>query len=120
MWRRSHKPSEEFELDTSAMFDSLRKSLTLSTNSCFEKRRDQHTGLRGDFEAALSEASQRNSDDKASVWTFSPVGFSPDGQEAMFLVETYCGMLCGGGHFVLMRRENRKWREVAFSQAWIS
>lgn len=50
--------------------------------------------------------------------TFSRVGFSPDGEQAMFYVANNCGGKCASGSFVVARKHDAKWgivKEVVFS-----
>jgi hypothetical protein len=52
--------------------------------------------------------------------TLSRVGFSPDGEQAMFYVTNHCGGKCATGSFVVAQKRDAKWavlKEVIF---WVS
>ncbi|MDH3593931.1 MAG: hypothetical protein OEU09_14725 [Rhodospirillales bacterium] len=51
---------------------------------------------------------------------FSRVGFSPDRTQAVFQLEQDCGMLCGTGVFIFMKREGIAWAVAGSVQIWIS
>jgi len=44
--------------------------------------------------------------------TLSRVGFSTDGQQAMFYVINHCGGKCGSWSFVVARKHGPKWEVV--------
>jgi hypothetical protein len=52
--------------------------------------------------------------------TFSPVGFSVDGSQAVFAFAIGCGGLCGSGHVILMRRDGSGWVTQDEQQLWVS
>jgi hypothetical protein len=43
------------------------------------------------------------------ILTFSRVGFSPDGVQALLYVKNRCGDLCGGSAYVVLERHNDHW-----------
>jgi hypothetical protein len=51
---------------------------------------------------------------------FSRVGFNCDHSEAMIYVSESCGSLCGGGWYVLFRKEDQAWRVSEKYLIWIS
>jgi hypothetical protein len=52
--------------------------------------------------------------------TFSRVGFSPDGEQAMFYVTNHCGGKCATGSFVVARKRDAKWAVVKEVIFWVS
>ncbi len=54
------------------------------------------------------------------IAAFSPVGFSADGDQAVFAFEMGCGSLCGAGHGVLMRRGATDWAIEDHRLLWVS
>jgi hypothetical protein len=52
--------------------------------------------------------------------SFSRVGVSGDGREALMLVRRECGMLCAAGSLVLLRRSAGTWRVVDVDHVWVS
>lgn len=52
--------------------------------------------------------------------TFSRVGFSTDGAQALFYVSSNCGGLCGGGYYVVMGRHNGRWAIEKEINVWVS
>jgi hypothetical protein len=51
--------------------------------------------------------------------TFSSIAFNPDLSEALFYTEHLCG-LCGGGEYVLMRKNDGRWEVVNRYSTWVS
>jgi len=56
----------------------------------------------------------------SALTSFSPVGFSTDGRQALFAVHIGCGGLCGRGIGVLMRRNPLGWSVEKQQDLWIS
>jgi len=52
--------------------------------------------------------------------TFSRVGFSADGAQALFYVSGNCGGLCGAGYYVVMERRNGHWIIEKEINVWVS
>jgi hypothetical protein len=52
--------------------------------------------------------------------TFSRVGFSADGTQALFYVSGNCGGLCGAGYYVVMERHNEHWMIKKEINVWVS
>jgi hypothetical protein len=52
--------------------------------------------------------------------TFSRVGFSTDGAQALLYVSSNCGGLCGGGYYVVMERHNGRWVIEKEINVWVS
>jgi hypothetical protein len=50
----------------------------------------------------------------------SHVGLNLNKTEALLYVEHFCGGLCGGGNYVLMRKTNGVWHVVDHHQTWVS
>ncbi|MDB4906259.1 MAG: hypothetical protein JWO05_1043 [Gemmatimonadetes bacterium] len=55
-----------------------------------------------------------------SLMRVSVIGFSGERRTAVVYVERTCGMLCGGGEWVILRRRSRRWRIVEELQAWVT
>lgn len=53
-------------------------------------------------------------------YKFSRVGVSRETHQAFFYYETYCGMLCASGNYVLMELHDGYWRRLASHMVWIS
>jgi hypothetical protein len=54
------------------------------------------------------------------ILTFSRVGFSADGTQALFFLTNKCGGLCGTGMYVVMEKRNGRWMVEKEIEAWIS
>lgn len=55
-----------------------------------------------------------------AIVSFSPVGYSSDQNQAVFVVSFACGSLCGSGSIVLMQRAGTGWRIIKQSGLWVS
>jgi hypothetical protein len=102
------------------MFERLRSTAAQSTHACFENHSDPPPELGELSEASSYETLQRLGGKGTRIWTLSPVAFSADGEEAMFVRGSFCGVVCGAGVYILMRKTDGKWQEVATSLAWVS
>lgn len=86
------------------------------------------------FDYELLDSSQLESAFKDGSWTayykrfpgspgvlrFSRVGFSADGNQALFCVSNQCGALCGGGDYVIMGRHQGRWVIEKTIDTWVS
>ena len=54
------------------------------------------------------------------ILTLSRVGFSPDGEQALFYVSNVCGGLCATGSFVVAQRHETKWAVIQEMIVWVS
>ena len=54
------------------------------------------------------------------ILTFSRVGFSADGTQALFYSSNVCGGLCGGGSYVVMQKRNGRWAIGREIEKWVS
>lgn len=52
--------------------------------------------------------------------TFSRVGFNKERTKAFIYRETGCGSLCGYGGYILLNKENGKWKEATGYNCWQS
>lgn len=50
----------------------------------------------------------------------SRAGFNPEMNQALVYVEHGCGGLCGTGHYVLLEKNDGKWKAAKKFMAWIS
>jgi len=50
----------------------------------------------------------------------SHVGLNLNGTEALLYIDHFCGGLCGGGDYVLMRKVNGVWHVVERHMTWVS
>jgi hypothetical protein len=50
----------------------------------------------------------------------STIGYGPNGDFAILLVDRGCGSLCGHGYIVALRRVAGVWRIASIQQTWIS
>ena len=53
-------------------------------------------------------------------YSFTPMGFSKNLDEATIYVELYCGSLCAQGTLYLLRRDEKGWRLVEEMMLWVS
>ena len=58
--------------------------------------------------------------DTGGFSTFSRVGFSKDGLQALVFVGWSCGGLCGEGNYYFLKKENGEWKVVTKEMVWIS
>lgn len=54
------------------------------------------------------------------LFTFSRVGFSADGTQALFYLRHTCGLLCGGGAYVVMEKRDGRWVIWKEITMWVS
>ena len=54
------------------------------------------------------------------ILTFSRVGFSADGTQALFYLSNHCGDLCGTGLYVVMEKHGGRWTIEKEIEMWIS
>jgi len=54
------------------------------------------------------------------VIELSAIGYSPGQDRAIVRVDQGCGMLCGNGYIVALRRAGGVWRIAAVQQTWVS
>jgi hypothetical protein len=66
----------------------------------------------GDFEARFPNG--------GGFFVVSHVGLNLNKTEALLYVDHFCGGLCGGGEYVLMRKANGLWHIVDRHRAWVS
>ncbi len=66
----------------------------------------------GDFEARFP--------DNFGYFVVSHVGLNLNKTEALFYVDHFCGGLCGGGGYVLLRKVNGVWDVVDSHVTWVS
>jgi hypothetical protein len=66
----------------------------------------------GDFEARFP--------DNFGYFVVSHVGLNLSKTEALLYVDHFCGGLCGGGEYVLMRKANGVWDVVDSHVTWVS
>ncbi len=52
--------------------------------------------------------------------TFSRVGFSTDGKQALVFAAQSCGGLCGEGNYYFLKNENSEWKIIKKQMTWIS
>jgi hypothetical protein len=52
--------------------------------------------------------------------TFSRVGFSPDGTQALFYLSANCGGLCGSGYYIVMEKHSGQWVIKKEINVWVS
>jgi hypothetical protein len=56
----------------------------------------------------------------SGIMSFSRVGFSQDGTQALFYVSNHCGGLCGVGMYVVMEKRSGSWAIEKQIEMWIS
>jgi hypothetical protein len=54
------------------------------------------------------------------VFTFSRVGFSQDGKQALIFITNWCKTLCGTGEYYFLKKENGEWKVSNKHMVWIS
>jgi hypothetical protein len=74
----------------------------------------------------VSELGTKTSDFEArfpnnlGFFVVSRVGLNLNKTEALLYVEHFCGGLCGGGEYVLMRKVDGVWHVVDHHGTWVS
>src|SRR5262249_16099086 len=58
--------------------------------------------------------------DSGGFITLSRVGFNPEQSQALVLVSHYCGGLCASGTYILLQKEDGKWKILKRYTVWIS
>ena len=94
-FRRSFHSAFDYELVDSAQLDAIFKN--------------------GDWPAYY-----RRFPGSPGILTFSRVGFSTDGTQALFYMSNSCGGLCGTGMYVVMEKRNARWAIEKEVEMWIS
>lgn len=56
----------------------------------------------------------------AGLVMLSPVGYSTTGDVAILIVDMHCGLVCGQGHLVVVRRLNGAWKIATIKYTWVS
>ena len=113
-------------------------ALQQTTVTSFRKANSQQAFLRRSFgspiEYELVDSNQLESIFKKGDWpafynqysgasgilTWSRVGFSADGTQALFYVSHRCGGLCGGGRYILMVKQASRWVIGTEIVVWVS
>jgi hypothetical protein len=54
------------------------------------------------------------------VATFTRIGYSEDGTQALVLIDFSCGAMCGEGNIVMLRKADSVWRVVLKRRTWES
>jgi hypothetical protein len=93
--RRSFHPAFDYELVDSIQLDSIFKN--------------------GDWPAYY-----KRFPGSPGILTFSRVGFSADGTQALFYLNNRCGALCGTGRYVVMEKRNGRWIVEKEIEMWVS
>jgi hypothetical protein len=78
----------------------------------FVSRRELESANPGDFQKRFPNYQER--------FVVSHAGLNLSKSEAILYIEHFCGGLCAGGSYVLMRKENGVWRVVAEHLMWES
>lgn len=86
-------------------------ALPSGARAAFVNRSDVGTKS-GDFEARFPN--------NFGFFVFSHVGLNLNKTEALLYAEHFCGGLCGGGSYVLMRKVNGVWHIVDRYDTWVS
>jgi hypothetical protein len=58
--------------------------------------------------------------DNFGYFVVSHIGLNLDETEALLYVDHFCGGLCGGGNYILMRKVNGAWHVVDHYLRWVS
>jgi hypothetical protein len=85
--------------------------LPSGARAIFVDPRDLGTTTR-DFEARFPN--------NLGLFVVSHVGLNLNKTEALLYVENFCGGLCGGGEYVLLRKVNGVWHVVDHHNTWVS
>jgi hypothetical protein len=67
------------------------------------------TELQSIFKEGSWPAFYRRFPGSSGILTFSRVGFSSDGMQALFYVKNRCGELCGGSAYFVMEKRDDRW-----------
>jgi hypothetical protein len=97
----------------STFSDDIRRDLTLpqGTRAVFVDRKDLGQNA-ADFQAKFPHS--------FGFYVVSHVGMNLTKTEALLYIEHYCGGLCGGGDYVLMRKVNGTWQVIDRHGTWVS
>jgi len=116
-------------VQTASLLQSKDPTLKQTTIVAFRKVNRQQTSLRRSFHPAidydLADSAQidpffkrgsggwfafyKRFPGSPGIITFSRVGFSEDGTQALFYLSNACGELCGTGMYVVMEKRNGSW-----------
>ena len=113
---------ETFEQDTTDFFGAVTEGKERRIRNCFDELDDAPGFYSGPFNVLHTREKMLGQDNQGfvSLWTFSPVGFSADGQFAVMYAGQYCGGLCGWGGFILLENESGVWVVVGDKWLWVS
>lgn len=111
-----------FEQDTTDYFGTVTEGNEQRISNCFDELDDAPGFYSGPFNVLHAREAMlgRDNQEFVSLWTFSPVGFSADGQFAVMYAGQNCGGLCGWGAFVLLEKEGGVWVVVGDKWLWVS
>jgi hypothetical protein len=123
---------------TASSLQSQAPALQRTTIDAFREVNSQRTTFQRSFSLAvdyeLIDQSQLDSVLKGGSWPafhrrfpgspgivkLSRVGLSADGTQALFYASHECGVLCGGGWFVIMERRDGRWSVEKEIEMWFS
>lgn len=58
--------------------------------------------------------------DVRNIIGLSQIGFNADKSQSLVYMDEWCGSLCGMGYYVLLEKENDKWKFIRQYSPWIS
>ncbi len=123
---------------TASWLQNEAPNLERTTIDAFREANRHQTTLRRHFHPAIDyelvDPTQLQSIFKSGSWpaffktfpgssgilTFSRVGFSRDGMQALFYGTNRCDGLCGSGMYIVMEKRNGRWVIEKEIEAWIS
>ncbi len=106
---RTRRIFKSFVLDTTDFFDPLRSESVTSLVDCFEGKQMKQLFWTGSLRLLNADFEKRNKngdidDNFGTIWSFSPVGISPNGRYALVYGQYYCGGFCDAGVFYLFKK----------------
>ncbi len=113
--------TEPFEMDTSEFFHPIVNRKPAKLKPCFTQQEGSPKFHAGNLlSAKQSFVALSNDAAYPTLWTLSSVGISEDDSYALLFASHYCGPLCAGGSFYLLKKVSGEWVVIAVRMAWVS
>ena len=115
---------EDFTFDTGSMFAPVISPKRRNLTPCFDGVTGAPIFTSGPFWwlrlQRMLTANEAPETHRLNWVHVSPIGFSEDRSRALVYTEYDCGGWCGGGHFLLLERQNGTWIELGYAMVWVA
>lgn len=101
-------------------FLKLTESFDLQNKYILIENDDLKSIYKGENPKNFWEAFYQKYPESGGYVSFSQVGFDIEKKHSFVYMQFYCGSLCGGGNYILLEKENGKWKETKRAMLWAS